>query len=251
MEDESPPTVTGDNPNQVLPKVEPSPSVPLGTLRALDGDVPDETTAARGEEVWSKEHPPVIFGMLDPPDTLRSIKHQTPGNIYNDNRRKVEGTDGAPLRDLPNLPRYISSKNEPVEMEFFFRADPRLGYNDIRSRQQEWRAYNNKKYKTSKAKKGGNPLRRPNNGINNARRRAVRGPLVMRDWSVKHEGKVKVYSALLDMLIFFKVVAPRSFSSCLMVSLQNRSIITLLGSLLRGVFIPQQTTNLCSLISLS
>ena len=193
--------MAGDFSRLMVPKIEPGTDLPAGHLRDADPDVPDETSAARGEEVWSKEHPPIIFGMLDPPETLRMIKGQTALMLHNENRRKVEGSDGMPLRDLPNLPRYISSKNEPIEMEFFFRSDPRVGYNDIRGRQAEWRAYDTKRYKTMKGKKGGNPLRRPNNGINNARRRAVRGPLKMRDWSTKHEGRgSKVFVRLLDTL---------------------------------------------------
>ena len=202
MAEPSPPPQAGDLPNLLVPKTEPGTDPPPGDIRNADPEVPDETTVARGEEVWSKEHPPIIFGMLDPPETLRKIKNQTASMLHNVNHRKVEGSDGLPLRDLPNLPRYISSKNEPIEMEFFFRSDPRVGYNDVRGRQAEWRAYDKKKYKTMRGKQGkGNPLRRPNNGINNARRRAVRGPLLMRDWSVKHEGRgSKVFIRLLDAL---------------------------------------------------
>ncbi|KAI4148231.1 MAG: hypothetical protein LQ340_005172 [Diploschistes diacapsis] len=170
-------------------------------LRNVDHEIPDETTLARGEDAWTKERPPVMFGMLDPPETIRKVKGQTAALVLDENRRRVEGSEGLTVRDLPNLPRYISSDSQPMEMEFFFRADPRCGYNDIRARQCEWRAYNNPPRRGPPEEMKGNPLRRPNNSINNARRRMVRGPLVMRDWSVKHEGRgSKIFITLLDKL---------------------------------------------------
>ena len=174
-----------------------------GTRRPLfEQDIPDETSSSRGENRWSREFPPVLFGMLDPPPEVRRLKNEVAEIVHDENYREVLGSDALTLRDLPNLPRFISSDCDPFEMEYYFRSDPRVGYNDIRARQASWRSYSDPaKSPESDASSDNRPLHGPNNSINNARRRLVRGPLRMRDWSVKHEGRgAHILVSLLDSL---------------------------------------------------
>ena len=170
-----------------------------GSSQVEADKVPDETSYQIGEQIWDREHPPVMFGMLDPPQNVRELKNFQPGWVLGPDGRKVKGSDGQPLRDLPILPRFIGSENEPMELEYYFRVDPRVGYGDIRARQAKWKGHDEKA--TPGGRGRNNPLRRPNNSINNARRRMVREPLNMRDWSIKHEGRgSKILIVLLDNL---------------------------------------------------
>ncbi|KAJ9302730.1 hypothetical protein DTO271G3_104 [Paecilomyces variotii] len=73
--------------------------------------------------------PPLIFRL----DTSLPSK-QSPLGLLIENGKTVEDADGAPIRNFPFLPRYISVKVSGWLLEYWMRTDTRLTYRDIKAR---------------------------------------------------------------------------------------------------------------------
>ncbi|MCJ1333491.1 hypothetical protein MMC10_010191 [Thelotrema lepadinum] len=147
----------------------------------------DRSSFTLGEESWSVETPPAILGMLDPDPDYAYLKHLPVGTLKDARSRELHhvGT-GFPIRNLPYIPRYLSSQVSEMAVEVLMRRDPRVTYSDIRSRQPAWMQ-----------KQAAKEI----NALNNRRARRVRTPLNTRCWSGKYSDRpTKTLVQLLDSL---------------------------------------------------
>ena len=147
----------------------------------------DRSSFTLGETDWSIERPPPVLGMLDPPPAHSNLARMAVGNLADARGRELRhaGT-GFPIRNIPCMPRYLSSQVSELHVEALMRLDPRVGYSDFRSRQPGWMAKQSAK---------------EINALNNRRARRVRIPLNTRCWSGKYSDRpTKTLVQLLDEL---------------------------------------------------
>ena len=154
----------------------------------FDPENPEDLSSfSQGEQEWTVENPPFLLGMLDPPPDYYDHLRQPVPVLVDEDLKPVENTgNGLKVRNLPFLPRYLSSSLSAIHWEMFMRLDPRVKYNDVRSRQPKY-------------------LPRMNqttiNNQNNRRGRGVRRPLNVRCWETKYvERPTKYLCELLDNL---------------------------------------------------
>ena len=132
----------------------------------------DQTSPHPNQNNWSALTPPIVLGKLDPPDEYYGVRDydqlkDAAGNVYIDRK-------GVALRDIPFLPRFISSKVEGWRLEAWFKTSTDLCYNDIWQRQPTWVPELNQKI---------------NNVANMARLRLGRKPYNGRCWSNNYRNR--------------------------------------------------------------
>ena len=141
----------------------------------------------QGEDDWNVEKPPAVLGMLDPPPERANLLKKAVATLRGANGRELRHkATGFPIRNLPYLPRFLSSDVSELVVEVMMRKDPRVTYSDLRSRQPCWME-----------KQTSNEI----NALNNRRNRRVRQPLNVRCWSGKYGDRpTKTLVELLDSL---------------------------------------------------
>lgn len=132
----------------------------------IDSTPPDETHTCDHpyhSQYWDGHLPPLLF-RLDPPID----REHGPVEDLEEDGEVVIGDDGAPIRDFPFLPRYISSNPPTWLLEFWMRTDSRLTYRDIKARMT--------------APRDEQPTE---NALNMRREREVRAPLGLSCWAAR------------------------------------------------------------------
>ncbi|PLB43172.1 hypothetical protein P170DRAFT_370236, partial [Aspergillus steynii IBT 23096] len=114
-------------------------------------------------QYWEGNLPPLLFRLDPPMDREHGVVEE-----LEEHGAVVTGHDGAPIRDFPFLPRYVSSNPPTWLVEYWMRTDARLTYRDIKARMT--------------APRDEQPTE---NALNMRREREVRNPLGLSCWAAR------------------------------------------------------------------
>ncbi|KAF2181657.1 hypothetical protein K469DRAFT_752554 [Zopfia rhizophila CBS 207.26] len=115
------------------------------------GDEPKDVTSFHPKQAELSEGN--LFPVMATIERPKQVNY-TNKLLYDEQGNAVIGINGGPLRDLPTLPRYISSRVEGWRLTYWFTIDPRIRYADIVER-MHYRSWDTPRTAADRAKGNG------------------------------------------------------------------------------------------------